>query len=122
MNKWVSIWHYYCPRCRRAPLFVKPFDISNPLDMYHKCAHCEQRFEPEPGYYFGAMFISYLLSSFILLPLALLLTFYFKWSVNGTMVFIIFLGAIMFLKILRISRSLWIHIMVTYRPDLSKKE
>ena len=122
MNKWMSIWKYYCPRCRRSPLFVEPFDFSNPLNMHYQCTQCEQLFEPDPGYYFGAMFISYLLTSFILLPLALILTFYFNWTINGTMALVIFLGAVMFLKILRISRSLWIHILVGYKPHLANKK
>lgn len=27
--------------------------------MYPTCGHCHQSFEPEPGFYFGAMFVSY---------------------------------------------------------------
>jgi len=120
MNKWVSAWKYRCPRCRQAPLFIEPLDLGNPLAMHHSCSNCAQRFEPEPGYYYGAMFLSYGLSCFLLLPLALLLVFYFKWSVNGAMAVIIFLGAVFFLRILRFSRSLWIHLMIRYRPEKGK--
>jgi hypothetical protein len=30
--------------------------------MNSKCGHCEVEFEPEPGFYQGAMFVSYALS------------------------------------------------------------
>ena len=116
MKKWINAWNYRCPRCRKSPLFNEPFELSKPLDMPAACANCGQRYEPEPGYYFGAMFISYGLSSFILLPIALLLNIYTEISINAIMGIIILLGAIMFLRILRLSRSLWIHIMIAYDP------
>jgi len=88
--------------------------------MYHKCTVCQQRFEPEPGYYFGAMFISYGLSVIFLLPIALVLVFYFGWSVNAAMAFVIFLGMVFFIRILRFSRALWINIMVGFDSRYKK--
>jgi len=120
VKKWISAWRYTCPRCRQGELFTKPFDIGKPLSMPYSCDVCEQRFEPEPGYYYGAMFLSYILSSGILLPIALFVVFYFKWSVNSAMGLIIFLGIMLYIRILRFSRSLWIHIMVKYKPKYTK--
>lgn len=105
-----------CPKCRRTPLFVKPFDLSNPLKMHKSCSHCRQNFEPEPGFYYGAMFISYAISVFLFLPTALLLVFYFKWTFGAAMGFVVFLVIVTFMRVLRISRSLYIHIMVAYNP------
>ncbi len=116
----INAWKYMCPRCRSGPMFTRPFDIGNPLSMYATCSHCNQSFEPEPGYYYGAMFISYGISVFMLLPLALLLVFYFKVSVNAAMGIIILLGVLSFIRLLRFSRALWIHIMVKYNPKLKK--
>jgi len=116
MNRWVNAWRYLCPRCRQSPLFIEPFELSKPLDMPSACRTCGQRYEPEPGFYFGAMFVSYLLSSLILLPIALLLNFFTDISVNAIIGWVIFLGAILFIRILRLSRSVWIHIMVRYDP------
>lgn len=120
MKKWISAWKYTCPRCRKGDLFTKPFNIGEPLSMHHSCSKCEQLFEPEPGYYYGAMFLSYILSSGFLLPMALFFVFYLKWSVNATMGIVILLGIIFFIRILRFSRSLWIHIMVKYNPRYIK--
>lgn len=30
--------------------------------MHSHCPHCNQRFEPEPGFFFGAMYVSYAFS------------------------------------------------------------
>jgi len=121
LKKLINAWRYNCPRCRQSPLFKKPFELAKPLDMHKHCETCHQVFEPEPGYYYGAMFLSYILSVTILLPIALLAVFYFNWSVNGTMAFIIFLGCLFFVRILRFSRALWINIMVAYNPNFRPK-
>lgn len=120
MNIIKSIWNYYCPRCRSGKLFIEPLVITDPLNMPEKCSVCGQKTNPEPGFYYGSMFLSYILSGFLLLGSALLLVFYFKWSANQAMAFVLFLAVIIYLKILRISRSIWIHTVVKYDPQYDK--
>ena len=48
-----------CPRCHRGPLFKHPAASLGFSDMYDTCVVCEQTYEPEPGFYFGAMYISF---------------------------------------------------------------
>ena len=114
MKRMINAWRYRCPRCRRGKLFSEPFDLGKPLAMPVSCAICGQSFEPEPGYYYGAMFISYIMSCFLLLPLALGLSLFTAMTVNQTMVLVILLGALLYIRILRLSRALWINIMVPY--------
>jgi hypothetical protein len=90
--------------------------LSDPVNMPETCNLCNQKMEPEPGFYYGAMFISYIFSAWYLLLPTLLLVFYFKWSVNSAMAFTIFLGLISYTRVIRASRSLWIHINVKYDP------
>lgn len=116
-----AMWNNKCPRCRQGDIFVKPLVLSNPLNMPHSCEHCGQLTEPEPGFYYGAMFISYIASVFFLLIPTLILVFYFKWSVESAMGFTIFLGVITYLKFLRGSRSAWFHMMVKHNPKVEKE-
>ncbi|GAB3638599.1 hypothetical protein GCM10027422_41890 [Hymenobacter arcticus] len=49
-----------CPRCHRGKLFSNPAtSLTKFTDMPAACPVCEQTFEPEPGFYFGAMYISF---------------------------------------------------------------
>lgn len=114
MNIFKSAWNYYCPRCREGKIFTEPLVLSEPLNMPEKCSVCGQRTNPEPGFYYGSMFLSYILSGFLLLGTALLLVFYFGWTANQAMLFVLFLAAVIYLKILRVSRSIWIHAVVKY--------
>ncbi len=115
-----AMWNYKCPRCRQGDIFSKPFDITKPLDMPDKCTYCGQLTEPEPGFYYGAMFISYVVSSLLLLPVPLLLVFYYKWSFEAAMGLMIFITALLYFKFLRGSRSLWLHMIVKYDAALLK--
>jgi uncharacterized protein (DUF983 family) len=49
-----------CPHCRQGDMFAHP--ATNLLKfnkMNDKCPHCGIRLEPEPGFYQGAMYVSY---------------------------------------------------------------
>ena len=122
MNILKSIWTYHCPKCRSSKLFKAPFKFNDPLNMNKKCSVCKQDLEPEPGFYYGAMFISYGLSIFLLLIPSLTLVFGFGWSANNAMFFILLILAISYFKLLRLSRSLWIHINVKYDKSYDQQE
>lgn len=47
-----------CPRCHKGPLFKHPAASLHFSDMYDACVVCEQTYEPEPGFYYGAMYLS----------------------------------------------------------------
>ena len=120
MNVISSILKYRCPRCRETRMFAQPFVFTNPLDMHDNCSHCGQSFEPEPGFYYGAMFLSYSLYSFLLLPIAFISGFGFDWPTWKVMLLVVVVGLVTYFKILRLSRSLWIHIVVGYNPDFKE--
>ena len=49
-----------CPRCHRGKLFSRPAtSLTGFTEMPAECPVCGQTFEPEPGFYFGAMYISF---------------------------------------------------------------
>ncbi len=114
-----SLLTYRCPRCRQGRLFTEPFQLTNPLDMHSKCSHCELKYAPEPGYFWGAMFLSYIISAFSLMGIVLFLMFGMHYSVVTSLLIGILVAAIFYFKLMRFSRSLWIHLMIGYKPDLA---
>ncbi len=49
-----------CPRCHQGKLFSHPAtSLTKFTDMPAECPVCGQTFEPEPGFYFGAMYVSF---------------------------------------------------------------
>ena len=109
-----SLFRYRCPRCRTSKLFKEPFQFSRPLDMHEVCDTCDLQFNPEPGYYWGAMFLSYIISAFALMGLVLFLMFGMHYSVVNALLIGILVAAIFYFKLMRFSRSLWIHLMIGF--------
>ena len=102
-------------------MFTEPLKIKDPLSMHDACTNCGQKFEPEPGFYYGAMFISYIMTAWIFLIIALFLVFVIGWSLDSVKWIIIGVGLLFFLKTVRLSRSIWIHIVVKYNDKLFHK-
>ncbi|NBV12521.1 MAG: DUF983 domain-containing protein [Sphingobacteriia bacterium] len=53
----------HCPKCRNGKMFsYSPYNLSQFGNMNSHCTHCGFKFEIEPGFYWGSMYISYALS------------------------------------------------------------
>ena len=49
-----------CPHCHEGRLFkYKWWNLLNFAQMHENCPHCNLRYEIEPGFFYGAMYISY---------------------------------------------------------------
>ncbi len=118
---WASILGMKCPRCRLGDLFETPtFSFQKSFEMPSRCPHCRQKYVLEPGFYYGAMFISYILSGWFCLGLIGLFMLVLGWSVWTSFGVLLIICAILFVWFFRISRSLYIHIWVKYNPKYSK--
>jgi uncharacterized protein (DUF983 family) len=63
-----------CPRCHRGPLFkYSALSLTKFDDMYEACPECGQHYEPEVGFYWGAMYVSYGFSVGIVVMVGILL-------------------------------------------------
>ncbi|MFT6881355.1 MAG: hypothetical protein ACI83W_000652 [Marinoscillum sp.] len=52
-----------CPNCRKGNMFKYPLLAFTKFNnMYTHCPECDLRFEREPGFFYGAMYMSYALS------------------------------------------------------------
>lgn len=52
-----------CPRCREGDMFqCSLFNITRFSKMHQTCPDCHQKFEVEPGFFIGAMYVSYAMS------------------------------------------------------------
>ena len=82
--------------------------------MYPACPRCGQDYWPEPGFYYGAMFLSYILFSFPFLGLVLVLRFAVGMSIASSMAILAVLAAFGFVYIFRVARSVWLAANVRY--------
>lgn len=108
-----------CPRCRQGKMFPEGTLFSTRfMKMNDRCAVCGQPFTPEPGYYFGAMFVSYALNAAFFIVVWFILELIMK-EVSLTVMIIALLAVIFGLLpvTFRLSRVLWIYIFVRYEKS-----
>ena len=58
-NRILSILHERCPKCGQGQVFEKPAHLLKFPEMKERCSVCDYRFDREPGYFLGAMYLSY---------------------------------------------------------------
>ena len=118
VSKLNSIVSLKCARCHQGDLFpTSSFSFKEPFEMNKTCAHCELDFEPEPGFYFGAMFISYIISAWFCILFVLFFHWVLDWSLNASFALLIGILAIIFVWFFRFSRSIWLHIVTKSDPS-----
>lgn len=110
----LSIITLTCPRCRKGKLFDQPFSYANALSMPYHCPHCDQKFYPEPGFYYGALFVSYGVSVWLFFFLGITLTLGMGLEFNLTVGIILVVAVLTYVYIYRLARSIWIHMFVVY--------
>lgn len=117
-----SVLHWKCPQCHEGELFVNPnpYNPNTIGDMPHQCGHCGQKFLLEPGFYYGAMYVSYALtvalSVAVFVAMVVLWEFHTLWFLGLNALVILALFPIIF----RTSRAVWINLFVKYRKVSSK--
>lgn len=84
--------------------------------MPKRCEVCGQKFEPETGFYYGAMFISYLFIALISFIVVCFNIFVLGIQVELSFGILLLILAIIYVWNLRITRSIWIHLIVKYDP------
>lgn len=121
-TKLYSMLKMKCPRCQKGNLFYTgSFSFRRPFDMKESCPNCGQRYTPEPGFYYGAMFISYGLFGWFSLGLVGFCMLVMDMSVRSSVALLVVLSVILYAWVFRIARSIWLSLNVKYQPDIAKK-
>ncbi|MGA1544386.1 MAG: DUF983 domain-containing protein [Saprospiraceae bacterium] len=108
-----SIFNLNCPKCQEGSLFeTSTFSLKKPFTMPERCKNCQQPFMPEPGFYYGAMFISYIFMGWFSFFFAAFFHWVLDWSITATFAALIGVCFLFFIYIFRLARSIWIHIAI----------
>ena len=115
-----------CPRCRQGEMFTHPwYRVDKMFSMHKHCSHCEFTYEREPGYFYGAMYVSY--AMVVALFIVIGFTLYQGFGIDDINVFLLVipLAAFTFLPlIIRYSRIIFLHVFggVKYEPEKNSSE
>lgn len=108
-----------CPKCREGKMFPEGTLYSTHfMMMNNSCSCCGQSFMPEPGYYFGAMFVSYAINAAFFIAVWLGMHILMEEITTTAMVVSLLVVVFGLLPVtFRLSRVLWIYIFVRYEPQ-----
>ena len=84
--------------------------------MPGKCPECGQKYEPEIGFYFGAMYVSYGLGVALFVAVWLISGYFIPDASAMTVIILVLSALVLFFPLsFRLSRLVWINIFVKYR-------
>lgn len=119
-SKLYSILHFKCPHCHEGEFFISrnPYDLGVMSKTHERCSNCKERFSMEPGFYYGAMYVSYALGvahivSFLVARYVLVIELEF-W--NFTIIVAISLLALTPIYY-ALSKIIWANLFMNYKPQ-----
>jgi len=113
-----DILRHRCPRCRVGKIFHRSIFLGFPK-MHQRCSVCHLRYEREPGYFLGAMYISYALALPVVACIAGVLWAVTGWWITKATVWAVLLFLPLVPAITFLARVLWIYLDQAFDPDRS---
>ncbi len=112
-NKILAIANGKCPKCEQGDIFeFKWWQLANFSKMNKTCPVCKVNFEVEPGFFYGAMYMSYGFSLMIMIFGGILIYTLFNDPPAIIYVVPITLVSLLFAPWnFRISRVLYLHLV-----------
>jgi uncharacterized protein (DUF983 family) len=111
-----SILRQRCPRCRTGNIFRYSIFRGFPK-MHDRCPVCDLKFDREPGYFLGAMYVSYGLGIVIVAFFAPLLWWFTGWWITKDTIWAVVLFLPLAPTITLLARVLWIYLDQTIDPE-----
>ncbi len=119
-TKLYSIFTMTCPKCHETKLFKNsnPYNFSQIFDMPQSCDKCGQKIEMEPGFFYGAMYVSYGVSIAYLVSIWVAM-FVLYPEFTTTQYLVLAIGSLLVLTpyFFRLARAIWINLFVKYEKD-----
>jgi uncharacterized protein (DUF983 family) len=110
-----DILHQRCPRCRVGKIFHHSIFLGFPK-MHEECSVCHLRYAREPGYFLGAMYISYGLGLPVIALFASLIWAATGWWITKDVIWAVVLFLPLAPAITFLSRVLWIYLDQKFDP------
>lgn len=116
-SKLYSIFKRKCPACQEGDFFIsKPYDLKNTGKIHDTCSNCNESFSKEPGFYYGAMYVSYGLG--VAMFVAVFILTYLLYPNPTTFIYILMIGIAMVLLgpfIYELSKIIWANMFIKFK-------
>jgi len=122
-SKLNSILTGSCPKCQNESMYSdkNPLHLTKVLKMNQNCSHCGLKYQLEPSFFYGAMYVSYGLNVAVGIAAFIVSFVFFGVSIGYAFVSIIVTLILLLPFILRLSRNIYINMFVSYDPKTNSK-
>ena len=115
-NRFNALLAGKCPRCESGAVFEKKeggFSLKFPK-MHKQCPECDHTFEREPGYFYGAMYVSYALTVAESVAVFIICQLFFEevFSLRIILVIAAVIALLSFVNF-RFSRLIWMYMFTS---------
>ena len=119
-SKLYSILTGSCPRCQKESMYLDNnlLHLSKILKMNDHCSHCGLKYQIEPSFFYGAMYVSYGLNVAIGIAAFVVAFVLFNASIGTAFVTIVLSIIVLYPLVMRLSRSIYINMFVSYEEGL----
>ena len=122
-SKLNSILTGSCPKCQNESMYLdkNPLHLAKVLKMNENCSHCGLKYQLEPSFFYGAMYVSYGLNVAVGIAAFIVSFVFFGTTIEESFLAIVIALIVLFPFVLRLSRNLYINMFISYDPTAGKK-
>jgi uncharacterized protein (DUF983 family) len=119
-----SVVRNKCAKCHQGDVFIykNPYNLKKFDKMHEHCSACDAKYEKEPGFFFGAMYVSYALMSALFISSFVIDNL---WIHSETWQYMTFLVTAMIVSVpltYRWSRLIWINFFTKFDKEVLLQE
>jgi uncharacterized protein (DUF983 family) len=121
-TKLFSILFNKCPKCHEGDFMKEKnlFKLHKAFKMHNSCSSCSFKYMIEPSFFYGAMYINYVLTVGISLLTFVISTVLFNQSYLESFIPIVVVLVLTAPISIRLSRIIWINLFIKYNPKIRK--
>ena len=114
-SKLYSILNNKCPQCQEGDFFYShPYDIKQLGKKHINCPKCDLKYEREPGFFYGSMYVSYAIGVAVFVAWWLTKALFFPEMGAGVMVLIMaFLQIALAPLSMYVSKLIWLNLFMS---------
>jgi uncharacterized protein (DUF983 family) len=116
-TKLYSILNNKCPKCHQGDFFINKSPYKKGfIKMYEKCPKCNEAFNREIGFYYGAMYVSYGVNIAIGVAVFIIMVLILNVELLTYLISFFVIVTALFPWVMRVSRLIYINIFVNFDP------
>lgn len=122
-SKLNSILTGSCPKCQNESMYEdkNPLHLGKVLKMNENCSHCGLKYQIEPSFFYGAMYVSYGLNVAVGVAAFIIANIFLNLDLVQSFIAIIGMVVLAFPFVVRWARNIYINMFISFDPNAAKQ-